>query len=57
MTQSKKYKDIGNRLIEKLPEFSDIADSDVAIAYLSSGKEKKTAHKRILGECIKVEAN
>ena len=44
-------------MIEKLPEFSDIADSDVAIAYLSSGKEKKTAHKRILGECIKVEAN
>lgn len=57
MTQSEIYKEIGERLIDTLEEFTYIAESDVKIAYLSSEKEKKTAHKRVLGECIKVEAN
>ena len=55
MRQNKEYEKIGTHLIETLPEFSDLAESDVLIAYLSSDKEKKTAHKRVLGECHKVE--
>lgn len=43
-------------MIDTLQEFCDISESDVRIAYLSSEKEKKTAHKRVLGECIKVES-
>ena len=49
------YEAIGTELIRTLAEFSDIAEADVRIAYLSCQKEKKTAHKRILGECHKVE--
>lgn len=55
MIENATYKEIATRLIDTLPEFQDIAESDVRIAYLSSDKEKKTAHKRILGECHKVE--
>lgn len=55
MIENEEYKAIATRLIETLPEFTDIAEADVRIAYLSSEKEKKTAHKRILGECHKVE--
>ena len=55
MVQNKDYENIGTRLIETLDEFADIKESDCLIAYLSSEKEKKTAHKRILGECHKVE--
>ena len=55
MIQNKEYEAIGTRLIETMPEFNDLSESDVFIAYLSSNKEKKTAHKRIFGECVKVE--
>lgn len=57
MTQSKEYEEIAIKLISELPEFEEIRESDVLIAFLSSEKEKKKSHKRILGECIKVEDN
>lgn len=55
MVQEPRYEEIGARLINTLDEFSDLAEAEVKIAYLSSEKEKKTAHKLILGECKKVE--
>lgn len=55
MRQEPIYEEIGEKLIDTLTEFNYIKESDVRIAYLSSDKEKKTAHKKILGECHKVE--
>ena len=51
----RKYRTIAKRLIRTLPEFRDILESDVRIAYLSSTKEKKRRNKIILGECYKVD--
>lgn len=45
---------IAKRLIRTLPEFEDIKDSDVRIAYLSSYEEKEKNHKIIFAECHKV---
>ena len=47
---------IAKRLIRQLPEFADIRDSDVRIAYLSSQKEKQKNHQIIYAECCKVDA-
>ena len=57
MYLNEEYAEIGHRLIETLPEFDDIKEAEVSIAYLSSDKEKKTAHKKVLGECRKVDTN
>lgn len=57
MRLNKAYEETAIRLINELPEFEDIRESDVLIAFLSSEKEKKKSHKYILGECIKVEDN
>ena len=55
MKHNRKYRDIGRRLINTLPEFADLLESDVKIAYLSSQKEKTKNHKIIFAECHKVE--
>ena len=55
MQHNRKYREIARRLIQTLPEFHDIAESDVRIAYLSSQKEKKKNHKIIFAECNKVD--
>lgn len=55
MWHNKKYGMIARRLIRTLPEFLDIAESDVRIAYLSSAKEKKKNHRIIFAECNKVD--
>lgn len=52
----RKYRTIANRLIRTLPEFVEIKESDVRIAYLSSQEEKKRRNRIILGECCKVDA-
>lgn len=49
-----KYKKIGDRLINTLPEFEYIKDAGVRIAYLSSDEEKKQNRKIILADCTKV---
>lgn len=49
-----KYKRIGKRLINKLPEFEELKESNVRIAFLSSDKEKITNRRRILADCRKV---
>lgn len=54
MQHCRKYGIIGRRLIRSLPEFADIRDSDVKIAYLSCQEEKIRDHKIIFGECHKV---
>lgn len=55
MQHNRKYGTIARRLIRTLPEFEEIRESDVRIAYLSSDKEKKRRNKIILGECHKVD--
>ena len=55
MHLSDEYAEIAHKLIVSLPEFADLAESDVSIAYLSSNKEKRTKNKMIFGECVKVE--
>lgn len=55
MRHERKYGRIARRLIRTLPEFADIAESDVRIAYLSSQKEKKQDHKIVFAECCKVD--
>jgi len=57
MKQNKQYEEIAIKLISELPEFEDIRESDVLIAFLSSEKEKKKSHKTVYGECIKVDSN
>lgn len=54
MHHERKYRTIGKRLIRTLPEFADIAESDVRIAYLASSEEKKKNHRVVFGECCKV---
>lgn len=55
MKHSREYRLIARRLIQTLPEFDDLRDADVKIAYLSSQKEKTKNHKIIFAECCKVE--
>ena len=55
LQHNRKYLTIAKRLIRTLPEFDEIRESDVKIAYLSSQKEKKRRNKIILGECHKVD--
>lgn len=55
MRHCRKYGDIGRKLIRELPEFCDLYESDVRIAYLSCQKEKTKNHKIIFAECCKVE--
>lgn len=55
MRHNRKYGIIGRRLIRELPEFADLLESEVRIAYLSSGKEKIKNHKIVFAECCKVE--
>lgn len=55
MEQRKEYAEIGQRLINTLPELEDI--KDITIAYLSSETEKKKNGKLILGQCVKVASN
>lgn len=46
---------IAKRLIRELPEFEDIREAGVKIAYLSSQQEKVKNHRMIFAECCKVE--
>lgn len=55
MLHNRKYGNIGRKLIRTLPEFKDLLDSDVRIAYLSSQKEKTKNHRVIFADCFKVE--
>lgn len=55
MKHCRKYGTIARRLIQTLPEFEDLKDADVRIAYLSSQKEKVKNRRVIFAECCKVE--
>lgn len=55
MVHNKKYRMIGQKLIRSLPEFEDIKNSDVKIAYLSSDEPKKKDRRLIFAECCKVD--
>lgn len=49
--KSKKYTAIGKKLIETLPEFKEIKDSDVRLAFVVSDEEKRGNHKTVLADC------
>lgn len=51
----RKYMYIAKRLIRELPEFRDLREAGVKVAYLRSQKEKVKNHKVIFAECCKVE--
>ena len=51
MYHSEKYKLIAEKLIRDLPEFKDIRDTDVKIAYLASDEEKKKNRKIVFADC------
>lgn len=51
-----RYRMIAKRLIRTLPEFEDIRDTDMRIAYLSSDKEKKKRDRIVYGDCTKVDS-
>lgn len=51
MQHSKEYRLIANRLIRTLPEFKDIKDTDVKIAYLASDEEKRKNRKIVFADC------
>ena len=55
MFHNRKYLYIAKKLIRTLPEFADMVESDVRIAYLSSYKAKVRNHKVIFAECHKVD--
>ncbi len=55
MIHCKKYRLIANRLIKSLPEFKDLYESDVKIAYLSSEKDKRKNRKIVFADCTKVD--
>ena len=55
MEHSKQYRMIGTKLIRTMPEFEDLKNSDVKIAYLSSDEPKKKDRRLIFAECCKVD--
>lgn len=52
---NKRYRTIANKLIQTLPEFEDLKNSDVKIAYLSCDEPKKKERRQIFAECCKVD--
>lgn len=52
--KSERYKRIGQKLIENLPEFEFIRDMDIRIAYVASDRLKKKGNGFVLGECVLV---
>ena len=55
MEHNKRYRMIANKLLRTLPEFEDLKNSDVKIAYLSSDEPKKKDRRAVFAECCKVD--
>ena len=55
MRHNRTYGAIARRLIRTFPEFRDLEDSEVRIAYLSSHEEKQKAGKKRLKQVGTVE--
>ena len=55
MEHNKRYRMIANKLLRTLPEFEDLKNSDVKIAYLSSDEPKKKDRRLIFAECCRVD--
>ncbi len=53
-TLSPEYEQLGLAVIDAVPELWMIRDAGIRIGFVSSFKEKKTGHKLVLGECIKL---
>ena len=51
---SEEYTEIGNKLIQMMPELKELKESDVQIIFLASDAEKKSGGKIIHGKCEKV---
>lgn len=52
--RSPKYKRIGEKLVNTLPEFATIKEMGVRIAWLTSDEDKKKNHKIVCADCTKV---
>ncbi|MDO4460665.1 MAG: putative metallopeptidase [Clostridia bacterium] len=52
--RNNQYTRIANKLIAELPEFEELRDSGVRIAFLESDEEKKKNRKIIFGDCAAV---
>lgn len=46
---SEEYTEIGNELIQMMPELKELKESDVQIIFLASDAEKKSGGKIIFG--------
>lgn len=53
-TLSEEYANIGNELIEEMPELAPLKDANITIVYLSSEHRKKGKGKKICAQCEKV---
>ena len=53
-TLSEEYANIGNELIEGMPELAPLKDASITIVYLSSEHRKKGKGKKICAQCEKV---
>lgn len=52
---SEKYFEIGNAVMQAVPELRWIIDAGISIGYMACFKEKKNGPKTVLGECIRVQ--
>lgn len=53
-TLSEEYANIGNELIETMPELAPLKYADITVVYLSSEHRKKGKGKKVCAQCEKV---
>jgi hypothetical protein len=51
---SQDYEELAHAVIDALPELWFIRDAEIRIGFLRSWKEKKTGHRLVYGECIRL---
>ena len=54
--KSKKYEEIGMRLIQTRPELAELYHSSAQIVFIESDKPKRSKGRVVYGECEKVSA-
>ena len=51
---SPEFAELAHAVIDALPELWFIRDAEIRIGFLKSWKEKKTGHRLVYGECIRL---
>lgn len=51
---SEEYTEIGNRVIDMMPQLHYLREADVQIIFLASGHKKKRGDKTVYGQCEKI---